>query len=91
VLRPYHSYTVLKWLHVYPDWRRKGIGSALVRTLIQHSTTPIYVKSAPDVVVFYTRLGFQRVNAQELPSAVQQHFRLKGAASLLVHRGAHNG
>ncbi|WP_088894776.1 GNAT family N-acetyltransferase [Leptolyngbya ohadii] len=91
VLRPYRNYSELKWLYVYPNWRRRGIGSALVRTLIRYSTTPIYIKSVPNLIVFYTRLGFQTVHSQELPSDVQQHFRLRGAATLLIHRGIHNG
>jgi len=91
VLRPYDNYCVLEWLYVYPDWRRKEIGSALVRALIQRSTTPIYLKSAPAVVAFYKRLEFRTVRSQELSSDIQQHFRLKGTATLLVHRGIHNG
>jgi GNAT superfamily N-acetyltransferase len=90
VLRPYRNYSVLEWLYVYPDWRRRSIGSALVRTLIQHSTTPIYLKSASALVVFYTRLGFQTVHYQELSSEVQQHFRLRGNATLLVYEEIHD-
>jgi hypothetical protein len=48
----------IQYLFVAPAWRRRGLGSALVRRLIQEATLPLYVDSLPDRVSFYTRLGF---------------------------------
>ena len=45
-------------LFVAPAWRRRGLGSALVRRLIQEAPLPLYVDSLPERVSFYTRLGF---------------------------------
>lgn len=38
--------------------RKRGLGSALVKRLIQEATLPLYVNSLPKRVSFYTRLGF---------------------------------
>lgn len=85
VLHPYHNHSELEWLYVYPNWRRRGIGSALVRTLIQHSTKPIYVKNTHGMTIFYTHLGFRKIRLQELPLDVQHRFNLRGTATLLVY------
>ncbi|MBW4523421.1 MAG: GNAT family N-acetyltransferase [Scytolyngbya sp. HA4215-MV1] len=90
VLRPYHHYSILEFLHVHHKWARKGIGSALVKTLTQNAVAPIYVESAIRVVGFYKRLGFRKIKFKELPRDVQQHFNFRGAATLLVYEGIQN-
>lgn len=45
-------------LFVEPGWRRKGLGSAIVKRLIQEANRPLYVKPSPESVEFYAKLGF---------------------------------
>lgn len=45
-------------LFVASALQRRGLGSALVKRLIQEATLPLYVNSVPESVSFYTRLGF---------------------------------
>jgi GNAT superfamily N-acetyltransferase len=53
-----HEETKIGLLFVTANYRRRGLGSALVKRLIQEVTLPLYVHSIPDAVSFYTRLGF---------------------------------
>lgn len=85
VLRPYGSYSVLELLQVHPKWVRRGIGSTLVKTMLDHSPKPVYVESAIRVVGFYTRLGFRKMRFKELPSDAQKRFNFRGTATLLVY------
>jgi amino-acid N-acetyltransferase len=45
-------------LYIVQEWRRKGLGSSLVKQLMQEATQPIYLHSPPSLVSFFTRLGF---------------------------------
>lgn len=90
VLHPYGSYSVLELLQVHPRWMRRGIGSTLLKTMLDHSPKPVYVDSAVHAVKFYTHLGFHKVRFKELSPAAQKHFRLRGVATLLVYEVAQN-
>ncbi|XGV94818.1 MAG: GNAT family N-acetyltransferase [Leptolyngbya sp. BL-A-14] len=90
VLRPYHHYSMLEFLHVHHQWARERLGSALVRTMLEQAPKPVYVESAIRVVGFYTRLGFRKIRFKELSPDVQQQFNFKGAATLLVYEGIQN-
>lgn len=84
-LHPYNNYSVIEALQVYPKWARKGIGSRLVKTMIEQSPKPVYVNSAVRVVGFYARLGFRKIRLKDLPPEVQNHFNFKGVVTLLVY------
>jgi GNAT superfamily N-acetyltransferase len=45
-------------LYVIQEWRRKGLGSSLVKQLMQEATQPVYLHSPPSLVSFFTHLGF---------------------------------
>jgi GNAT superfamily N-acetyltransferase len=60
----------IQYLFVAPAWRRRGLGSALVRRLIQEAPLPLYVDSLPNRVSFYTRLGFVPLRTKSSPSTV---------------------
>lgn len=48
----------IRRLFVSPKCRRKGLGSALIKHLIKNSNKPVYLHCSPELVSFYTRLGF---------------------------------
>ena len=64
------AHTVLKSLYVARTYRRRGIGSTLVRHLLRHSALPMYLfwpnLSDPKVLSFYTKLGFQPPQESEV-------------------------
>lgn len=45
-------------LFVVKTWQRRGLGSALVKRLIQESTPPLSLSCSHKLVSFYSRLGF---------------------------------
>ncbi|UBF28681.1 GNAT family N-acetyltransferase [Kovacikia minuta CCNUW1] len=90
VLRPYSGYSVLEWLQVHPKWARRGIGSTLVKTMLDQSPKPVYVDSAVRAMKFYTRLGFHKIHFKELSPDAQKHFSLRGIATLLVYEEIHD-
>lgn len=62
---------------VAPRWRRRGLGSFLVRHLIRESTQPLYLECLGDhLAQFYTQLGFSPVSWQELPPPLKRKFAL---------------
>ncbi|MDB9315380.1 GNAT family N-acetyltransferase [Spirulina sp. CS-785/01] len=75
-LRITASYSVIYNLFVHPQWRGQYLGSQLVQTLTQKARPPLYLACKPQRLNFYTRLGFQRVNYEQLPLPAQQYFQL---------------
>jgi N-acetylglutamate synthase-like GNAT family acetyltransferase len=45
-------------LFVSPTWRRRGLGSVLVKRFMEETNQPLYVISLQKLAKFYTRLGF---------------------------------
>ena len=45
-------------LFVVKNWQRKGLGTALVNSLIQEATPPLSLTSSRKQISFYSRLGF---------------------------------
>jgi GNAT superfamily N-acetyltransferase len=52
--------SLIQVLFVEKTWRRRGLGSALVKRLIQEASPPLSVGCPPNLVRFYSRLGFVR-------------------------------
>lgn len=50
--------SLLSLLYVAPSYRHQGIASYLVQQAIQTATKPVYLYCLPELVEFYTRLGF---------------------------------
>lgn len=50
--------SVIQVLFVEKAWRRRGLGSALVKRLIQEATPPLSLTCSHKLVRFYSRLGF---------------------------------
>lgn len=52
------QYSVLRSLYVVPAYRQQAIGSSLVKSIIQQVQQPVHLVCRPQLVTFYTRLGF---------------------------------
>jgi N-acetylglutamate synthase-like GNAT family acetyltransferase len=43
---------------ILPNCRRRGLGSALIKHLVENTNKPVYVDCLPALVSYYARLGF---------------------------------
>lgn len=53
-----NSKTCIIQVFILPNYRRKGLGSALIKHLVENTNKPIYVDCFPELVSYYARLGF---------------------------------
>ncbi|OKH39064.1 GNAT family N-acetyltransferase [[Phormidium ambiguum] IAM M-71] len=83
-LRSFSEVQELSSLVVLPAWRNQGLGSHLVKYLIQQSSQPLYLECASWLEQFYTRFGFVSVSWREVPSPLKEKFRLTQFATKLV-------
>ena len=68
----YDTYSVPCDVLVLPKYRRQGIGSLLVRHLMQHAPKPLYLACFPDKIGFYTQLGFTPMRSADLSLMLRQ-------------------
>jgi amino-acid N-acetyltransferase len=74
-LRNFPGAQELGTLVVVPAWRGRGLGSFLIKYLIQEATQPLYLECVGERrALFYTRFGFVRVSWQELPPPLKLKF-----------------
>ena len=60
---------------VAPAWRGRGLGTYLVKHLIQEATGPLYLECLGSrLAQFYSRFGFVPVSWQELPRSLKWKF-----------------
>ena len=84
-LRSFSEAQELGSLVVAPAWRGRGLGSYLVKHLIQEATRPIYLEClGKKLADFYTRFGFVAIAWQELPQSLKWKFGVSQFASRLL-------
>lgn len=52
---------------VVPEWRRKGVASALIRHLMRQHPPPLYLTCRASLGPFYERFGFRTIPLDEMP------------------------
>lgn len=57
-LKQFNKFLHINKLFVSPNWRRRGLGSVLVKHFMEETNQPLYVISLPILAKLYTRLGF---------------------------------
>ena len=83
-LRHFPGAQELGSLVVAPAWRSRGLGTYLVKHLIQEATQPLYLECLGSrLAQFYTRFGFVSVSWQELPQALKWKFGFSTLVSTL--------
>jgi GNAT superfamily N-acetyltransferase len=61
------GFSSISILCVHPKHRRRGVGADLVRSLLQSTKQPVFVKSLPALEGLYARCGFAPVRDLHLP------------------------
>jgi N-acetylglutamate synthase-like GNAT family acetyltransferase len=51
---------------VLPDWRGRGIASAVIQALLARESGPLYLTCRSPLESFYLRFGFQRIERDEM-------------------------
>lgn len=81
-LRNFEGAQELGSLVVDPAWRDRGLGTYLVKQLIQRATQPLYLEClGKKLASFYTHLGFVPVPWKNLPPSLKQKFGLSTLAA----------
>lgn len=84
-LRSFSGAQELGSVVVAPAWRGKGLGTYLVKHLVQQATQPLYLECLGSrLASFYTRFGFVPVSWQELPRSLKIKFGLSTLAATLI-------
>lgn len=83
-LRSFSEVQELSSLVVLPAWQNQGLGSYLVKHLIQKSTQPLYLECASWLEQFYSQFGFVSVSWREVPSPLKEKFRITQFATKLI-------
>lgn len=81
-LRSFQDAQELGSVVVAPSWRGRGLGTLLVKHLIQTATYPLYLEClGSKLAAFYSRFGFEPVSWQDLPSSLKTKFGLSALAA----------
>ena len=70
------GYFTLRTLYVIPEWRHKGIATALIRELIDHIPlgSILYCLPYPQVRSLYSNLGFVHIHPDNLPETLKRRY-----------------
>jgi len=66
-IRPYPGLRELGSMVVRRDYRKRGVGGALMQALLAQSAPPLFLECPAYRVSFYERFGFRVVGFREIP------------------------
>lgn len=67
---------------VTPGWRGRGLGTYLVKHLVESATQPLYLEClGSKLAMFYARFGFVSVDWQNLPRPLKLKFSFSALAA----------
>lgn len=81
-IKPFPGARELGSLIVLPDYRQRGVGAALIRSLIARERGPLVLFCLAFRGRYYAKFGFQRVALRDIPGSL----KVKYLAGLLVTR-----
>lgn len=70
-VKPYPGCRELGSLVVRKPYRRRGIGSALVRALLEREAGDVYLMCREDLTTYYERFGFQQIPLHDAPGVIK--------------------
>ncbi len=69
---------------VAPGWRSRGLGTYLVKHLVESATQPLYLEClGSKLAMFYAGFGFVSVDWQDLPRPLKLKFSFSALAATL--------
>ncbi len=71
--------TLVEDVLVHPDHRGRGIGTRLVEAAMNNKGGPMYLCCHDERLAFYERLGFRRIDQDDLPESARRFWRDDGA------------
>ncbi|HET6595934.1 MAG TPA: GNAT family N-acetyltransferase [Anaerolineales bacterium] len=74
---------------VYPEHQGKGIGSALIRHLLQDSPRPVYLMCESANGTLYEKFGFREISYDEMPRYFRRISKVAGLVTTLARREEH--
>ena len=89
-LRPYPEFCEMASLAVAENVRAKGVGQAIVSSLLERYQGPIYLICEDDVVDFFRRFVFELVPETEMPVGLRpkwEYFCAHAASLNVMWRG----
>jgi 1-acyl-sn-glycerol-3-phosphate acyltransferase len=74
-IKDVNGYFMLASLAVLPDYKRRGIGSTLIRKIIEENNKrPVFLFCNLKNEGFYKKLGFKIVKAENIPEALKKDY-----------------
>lgn len=70
---------------VVPAWQGRGVGSAIVRTLVSTADAPLYLRCAAHNEGYYRRLGFRTLAPAQMPRNLRRQARAVNAVAGVVN------
>lgn len=61
---------------VLPEWRGRGVASAVIRALIARERDPLYLTCRNTTAAFYERSGFRKIGTEEMPPYFRRVYKL---------------
>lgn len=74
-------------LVVAPSWRGRGVARAMIEHLQSLNPPPLYLMCRSSLGAFYTRFGFQPLDAGQMPPYFRRVSSLAGLVRLLQQKG----
>lgn len=76
-LKPHKDKSLeLASIAVLPEWRGRGIGSALIEHLLSLAPRPVYLTCRAALETYYLRFGFETIPVNEMPPYFRRISRL---------------
>ena len=72
---------------VRPEYRHRGIASAIIERLLQTPGRPLYLMCRSPLGPFYARFGFQGIPQEEMPTYFRRISKLAGMVEAMARAG----
>ncbi|MGD0173258.1 MAG: GNAT family N-acetyltransferase [Anaerolineales bacterium] len=72
---------------VLPEWRGRGVASAVINALLSRESRPLYLTCRDTMTGFYERFGFREIGVGEMTPYFRRLFRILGIVIRAIHAG----